>query len=359
MRNDFIKIDGSFLEGGGQILRTSLALSFIFQKPCLIYNIRANREKPGLQVQHLLGVQALSKLCGGILEGDYLNSQEIKFYPGNQIQESISLTIDTAASITLILQMLILSILFSEINLQNKVPNDIKITFNGGATNTFFSPTMKYFEMVFLKSLKKVIDPEIEIDFNILRHGFYPKGEAQLIMNIKPLNIFRKKSLILKERGELKNIYIFSGASKDLQKRKVAERQVSGIRNILRSILKLPLRINISYEDTLSTGSFVCIVAEFENSIVGVDKLGKIQKSAEEIGKEAVLEFLEEIKSEACFDKYNGDQILPYIAITKKRAIFTVSQITNHLKTNTWVIEKFLNGKFKIKKNVIYWESIS
>jgi len=359
MNNNFIKIDGSFMEGGGQILRTALALSFILQKPCLIYNIRAKRDKPGLQTQHLLGVQALAKLCNGYLEGDYLNSQEIKFYPSTQIETSLSLTINTAASITLILQMLILAILFSRLNPNNQVANNIKIKFNGGATNTFFSPTMKYCEKVFLESLKKIINQKTEIYLNILRHGFYPRGEAEIVANIKTLNMFQKDSLVLKRRGELKKIHIFSGASKDLQKRKVAERQVSGIRNILRNALKLPLEIIISYEETSSTGSFICIIGEFENTIIGIDKLGEIKKSAEEVGKEATLDFLEEIKSPACFDKHAGDQILPYIALAKKQAIFTVSQITDHIKTNIWVIEKFLNGKFKIKENTIYWKSIS
>ena len=86
-----IKIDGGYLEGGGQILRTASALSAVTQKPCHVFNIRKGRSKPGLMPQHLLGIQALAQLCSGRLEGDSLGSEEIKFYPGENYRDRISI----------------------------------------------------------------------------------------------------------------------------------------------------------------------------------------------------------------------------------------------------------------------------
>jgi len=94
---------------------------------------------------------------------------------------------------------------------------------------------------------------------------------------------------------------------------------------------------------------------ELENTVFGTDNLGKLGKSAETVGKEAALDFLREIKSNACLDKYLADQILVFMALSPGKSEVTVSEITNHCKTNIWVIEKFLEGKFKIEGNKISW----
>ena len=99
-----IEIDGSIGEGGGQILRTACALSTVTKKPCRVFNIRRGRPKPGLMPQHLLGIQALAQLCTGKLEGDYFGSEEIKFYPEEIRARDLRVKIETAGSITLVLQ---------------------------------------------------------------------------------------------------------------------------------------------------------------------------------------------------------------------------------------------------------------
>ena len=147
---------------------------------------------------------------------------------------------------------------------------------------------------------------------------------------------------------------MISGASNHLKDKKVAERQVAGVREVLGK-LKLPTEEKIEYYDTRCPGSQICLVAEFENTVIGTDNLGKLGKRAEDVGKEAALELLKEQKSKACLDKHLADQVLPYMALSKNKSSVTVSEITNHCKTNIWVIEKFLEGKFEIKGNLITW----
>ena len=68
--SDFLDIDGAMGEGGGQVLRSSLSLSVITQRPIRIVNIRANRDRPGLRPQHLVAVRSAARISNGILRGD-------------------------------------------------------------------------------------------------------------------------------------------------------------------------------------------------------------------------------------------------------------------------------------------------
>lgn len=337
-----IEIDGSTLEGGGQILRTSFALSAIIKRDCHIFNIRENREKPGLMPQHLLGIQSLAQICNGRLEGDKLGSREVFFYPGELIkyQHSLNVKIETAGSITLVLQTLILPALF--------MPQPLKIIFEGGATDTFFSPTIDYFRLVFLKIMEMM---GVKLEVNIKKRGYYPEGGAEMEVIVHPS---RLKNLILTKRNPLAKIRAFSGASDSLKAKKVAERQLAGVREILGK-LKLPVEEKVEYYQTLCPGSQICLTAIFENTVIGADNLGKLGKRAEDVGKEAALELLKESKSDACLDKHSSDQILPYLAFAEGGSRISVSEITEHCKTNIWVIEKFLGKKFKIEGNLITW----
>lgn len=343
-----IEIDGSLGSGGGQILRTACALSVVTKNPCRVFNIRKSRPKRGLMPQHLLGIRALSQFCNGKLEGDEIGSEEIKFYPGEIYKEEICVNVPTAGSITLLLQALIpATFSINPVN-SEKTPDTVKICIAGGATDTFFSPTIDYFRYVFLKTLEKM---DLKTEINILTRGYYPAGGAKVEIKVFSSKL---KPISLTERGNLKEILVISGSSTSLKTKKVAERQLAGVREVLNR-LKLPVKEIAEYYDTSCPGSQICLIAEFENTIIGTDNIGKINKRAEDIGKEAALKLLKEQKSESCLDKHLTDQIIPFFALSKKKNQVTVPEITSHCKTNMEIIEKFMDGEFKTSNSSISW----
>jgi RNA 3'-phosphate cyclase len=334
--NTIISIDGSYGEGGGQIIRTASALAAVTGKAIKVFNIRKNRKNPGLRTQHLIGIQSLNELCNGFLEGDALGSQEIIFKPGKIQSKSLKVEINTAGSITLVLQTLLLPSLLSA--------GQMTLNFVGGATDTYFSPTIDYYRYVFFKILEKL---GLRAKVQIIKRGFYPSGDARLSITINP---GFPKSLNCYDRGSLNKITIISGASDNLRKAKVSERQASAARDLLSLNLDIGIEMQVEYYSTVSAGSQINIIAEFENSTIGVDHLGSPGKRAETVGRRAAKKFIKEYSSKACVDKYACDQILPYLVLSKEESKFTASEITEHTKTNMWVIKQFLDRNFSISK---------
>jgi RNA 3'-phosphate cyclase len=341
-----IRIDGSLLEGGGQILRTSLILSQIKKIPCQIFNIRKNRPKPGLQTQHLTFVNLIKEIFDSKIEGNYLGSQEITFWPGKEKKNKIKIEIKTAASLTLLLQGILPALILSE------EPKEIEI--KGGATDTFFSPTWDYFENVFLAFLKKL---KIEIQFSLKKRGYYPEGGAEISLKSFPwkINELKEKNLSFLEKGKFQKLLLSSTASLFLKEKKVAERQISGAKEILNKI-KIPLEEKINYYQTDCPGSSFFIGAIFEKTLLGADNLGKIGKRAEEIGRETALSILNEEKEGGFFDSHLADQVLIYLFLTGKRIEMKISKPTNHFETNLQILQNFFEGNLKRENQFIFWD---
>jgi RNA 3'-phosphate cyclase len=329
-----IEIDGSYLEGGGQIIRTSIALSAITGKPCKITNIRSGRKNPGLQAQHLKGIDAAAKLCDAETKGLTLGSQEVEFYPKKIKGGKFSIDIGTAGSITLVLQTLVPICLFAESE------SELEIT---GGTDVSWSPNTTYFQHIFCDFLERM---GVQIKVDTTKYGFYPKGGGNVKVSIIPNRKLMPLNLV--ERGKLERVDIWSIASDFLKRANVAERQVDGAKKIYASFGKT----NIIYVEALSPGSSVHIHSHYGNCKIGATMLGEIGRPAEKVGEDCAVLLEDQVDSDGCLDEWMADQILPYMAFTGESKV-SVAEITDHCLTNIWVIEKFLHVKFEIKENII------
>jgi RNA 3'-terminal phosphate cyclase (GTP) len=332
-----LAIDGDYLEGGGQVVRTSLALSTILNKEIEVFNIRKRRSNPGLAEQHLRIIEAFKNIFGASCKGNHLGSQEIKFYPRQEVKDKyIKIHPRTSSSVGLILQAVLPPLYF----LNKKITLEIK----GGTAGKWAPPFDFYPHVVFpLLGIKAKIE--------LRRRGYYPKGAGLVVIKLEE---FLPKRIELVHRGELERIRIMSFASDSLKERRVAERQSSHAL----SVLKDKIKENIAYDqengyfNAESSGSEINIQAYFScGASLWSDELGERGKSAEEVGRNAAIKMLSELESGSCCDIHLADNLIPYISILGVK--IETSQITQHALTNIWVCENFLGKIFKLNGNCI------
>jgi len=338
---EFLELAGDYLEGGGQILRTSLALSCILKKPVRIYNIRAKRPNPGLQAQHFATVKALRDITQAKVEGFSLGSLEIKFSPQEIRSVDLNIDIKTAGSIGLLLQSLIPVGIFS--------PQGISARIKGGTSGKAAIP-IEYYSGVIIPILKRM---GIDIRLNLLKRGYYPKGGGEVEVQISPTKNLIPLNLI--EQGKILKIEGVSHSHKDLKQRRVSERQRESCLKVLKERFDFPIGIHCEYSEALSLGSGIVIWAETDKkALIGTDVMGERGKPAEEIGKESAESLIREIDSKTPVDSHLADNLIVYLALAGGK--IKVSSLSLHTQTNIWIVEKFLGKKFLIEENIISYE---
>ncbi len=345
-----LEIDGSYGEGGGQIVRTALFLSTLLKIPVLIRNIRLKRKNPGLKRQHLFIVKILKDLCSAEVRGDKLRSTELYYRPGKLKPGSYKVDFGSAGSISLFFQTLLPLSLF--------VPESVEITVVGG-TEVPMSPTIDWLRFVYLPHLRQI--PE-SISLEVVRRGYYPAGGGVVNLKVRsglkeeilsPEDIRKylrgKINLHKLERGEPKKLHILSVATEDLRERKVVERQVEGAMEVLKDRFRT-VETYRQYTKALSTGTSVTLwLEDTKGNLLGSDSLGKKGKPAEVVGKEGATKLLEDWESGATVDRHLADHLVPWLALAG--GVIKVPAFTGHLETNIWVCERFLGeGIFEVRR---------
>jgi len=324
-----IEIDGSFGEGGGQVLRTTVALSALLGKEIHVKNIRARRPNPGLRAQHMTAIKAVAALSDAETSGLELGSSDLFFIPRRKTSGSFKFDVGTAGSISLVLQGLMPAAAFSSGGAEFEIT---------GGTDVRWSPPIDYVRFVVLPILSRL---GYVAQLKVLRRGHYPKGGGRVSMKVQPCKGLRP--LLLTERSEIKEVHGISHSVK--LPSHVAQRQASAAEEILKKTDHLNVFVKLetyppAADPHIAPGSGIVLYTGEEcGTVLGADSVGERGKPAEEVGRQAAKQLVEEIKSGAPVDRHMSDILIPYLAVAEGRSEFRTSQITMHMITNAKIAE--------------------
>lgn len=322
-----IEIDGSKGEGGGQVLRTSLALSLLTQQPFRIERIRAGREEPGLRPQHLECVRAAMRVSHAAVTGDRVGSQSLVFSPGPVEPGAYEFRIGTAGATTLVVQTVLLPLLFT------RGPSLLTVT---GGTHVNWSPTVDYLDHVFLRSIEAAGYPRVPLEVPFA--GYYPKGGGEVKLAVPEWDGAGLVPLRRETRGAVARVRAISATSSLPQH--VSDRQSGRVEARLRA-MRLPHDVERRVYASRQPGTSVLLVAEAESGPLGATSLGARGKPAEQVAEEACDE-LERIPSgEGAVDPHLADQLVLPLALVDGDSSYTTTQVTLHLLTNIDVVRAF------------------
>lgn len=338
-----LSIDGSIGEGGGQILRSSTTISALIGTPIEVFNIRANRKDSGLKHQHVLTIQLLSKLFNIHTENVKLGANWIRFNgPKKDSQgdvyefqpNGLVADIGTAGSIPLLLQSLIPAIAISK--------KELNLRLIGG-TDVKYSPTIDYINYVLREAFSRI---GIVFSVNVIKRGFYPKGQGIVDINIKKTPDLHSINFCNFKDTDPSIISIASRLP-----RHVPDRQIEYAITTLEKKGIKHFKHKSCLEDADGPGSSILIYSSSESGIyIGSDCIGEKGKKAETIGYNAATKFIADYEGHACIDQHLADMLVLPLSFVKGTSKFKVSTITKHLLTNLDLIKLIVGIEYGIEK---------
>ncbi len=326
-----LTIDGSMGEGGGQILRTALALSTLTRTPFGIERIRAARSRPGLLRQHLAAVKAAAEICGASVEGAVLGSKSLSFKPGAVRAGDFAFAVGTAGSATLVLQTVLPALILA--------PGPSHLTLEGGTHNPA-APPFDFLSKSFLPLINRM-GPALAAELE--RPGFYPAGGGRFTVEIAPAS--HLNGLELMDRGALRAIRARAiVANLPLS---IAEREIKVVRRIL----------PISPDDAVAQeirggpgpGNAAMIEVQTERHTEVFTGFGARGVRAETVADTAAKEARAYIESGVAVGPHLADQLLAPLAIAGAGR-FRTGPLSLHTTTNVEVIRRFVDVSIELEE---------
>ncbi len=342
-----IELDGSQLSGSGTLVRDGVSLAVLTGQELHLKNIRAKRDKPGLRPQHLKGVEACRHICDGKVTGAAVGSEEIWFKPGDVIKGgNYNFAIGTSGSATMLATILLPLGLFAE------KPSVYHLT---GGLFQDYAPSAFHLKYV-LAPLLQTMGAEMEIE--IIRPGYVPRGGGELLLKINPLKE-KLKPLILPEQGsiiEVKGIAL----SSLLKQRRVSVRMAEECRKRLQNKGYNPsLEVIDDLEESpafreapVQPGAALAVWARTDQGgLIGADMAGAPRRPAEYIGRNVARSLVEDLGTGASVDRYLADQLIPFCALAAGKSEFIIPYVSEHVEARMWLAEMIIGATTEVFNN--------
>jgi RNA 3'-terminal phosphate cyclase (ATP) len=315
-------IDGARGEGGGQVMRVSLALAAATGRAVRVENVRANREQPGLKAGHATACRALAELTRGRIEGAELGSTTVEFHPGPVTGGEYRFAIETAGPVTLLLQALLPALVASRQRFELSL---------GGGTNVAWAPQWDDFVHVHAPLLRRT---GVEVEATLVKRGFFPQGGGEVRVTVEAPASHR---VDLTEPGELRALKAVV-PSHGLP-RHIMERASLALQESLVDLRKVD--IETDFHRGPGTGMAVSVRAECRNAVLGGDAVGRKGKRVEDVVGEAVANLRADLRAGVGVDVHQADQLPVFLALGAGGA-YTCRHLTPHAKTVLGLLPEFL-----------------
>jgi RNA 3'-terminal phosphate cyclase (ATP) len=333
MSDGMIELDGSEGEGGGQILRSALALSILTGRPFKLVNIRANRSKPGLQPQHLMCVRAAGMISSGTYKGGSVGSSVLYFEPGSLKSGNYTFSIGTAGATALVLHTVYLPLA-----LQGDKPSEITIT---GGTHNIHAPCYHFLATTWAAYLARL---GMKAELEMIQPGFYPRGGGEIRAVIHPCS--RIHGLSLLSCPDLTTAGGFS-ATAELPE-SVGRKQARRLSARLKAE-GVESHFPIEEWEAANPGSVAAVIFRQAPVPPLFFGLGERGKPAESVADDAADEAIAFRDAKAPVDPHSADQLLLPLAFSPDASEYKTSEITRHTTTNVETVQKFVERSIQIE----------
>jgi len=345
-------VDGSLLEGGGQILRNSIAYSVLLGQKLVVHSIRKGRSRPGLAAQHLAGLQLAAELSnGGELQDARIKSTRIEYIPPSDLSASrpkfpskTKFTCDTgtAGSTGLIAQVAVPILLFS-----NSIPIHLKVI---GGTNAIKAPPADYSELVLSPMLRSLLG--VVVKFSCRKRGFYPKGGGVLDVFVEPCSVLKPFSVL--DRGKPKRICVRGVTGgldfEETHSIELTERSAKLLAECFGADVEI---VTDNVHDASSPSSGTALLFSIETSSgcrIAFDVLGKSLRDLDKMPHDCLSGLKKEWDLGGCVDEFMQDQLIIFMALAQGKSEYASSEPSLHTQTAISIAEQLTNAKFNISE---------
>jgi len=330
-----LELDGSYGEGGGQLVRTAVALAAITGRPVAIRNVRANRDKPGLAPQHVAAVRAVAALAGASVEGVELRSRSIRFSPHALAGGSFRFDVGTAGSVTLLLQALL------PVMIAGGKPCEAAVI---GGTDVRMAPPLDYLREVLLGLLARM---GAQVRLEVRKRGYYPRGGGEVRVSVSPSAL---RPAALDAPGALRSISGLAHVANlpehiAMRMRASALGRLASPRGVTPDIA---CRV-LGPDEAIGQGGAIVAWARTEGTVLGAGRTAERGVPAEALGEAAGSELAADLAAGAAIDMHAADQLLVYFALARGGAL-TTRAVSLHARTGIWLIEQFLPVRFEVSQ---------